>query len=265
MQLLRGQIASGVHEMRSFRRNCRGQVLILAALAIALIISSTMVYVFQLAQATGSSRTFSSEDYFRIVQLGSRNLVIGSLAEISHGGSTEALETNLERWRSFVEDQYYLGECHLSFALYETPPYASGVRIFWGADGFGVTSAKVDFSMNLTDESAEVSLSYSVNVTTSLSISGMIIDPYLPGLQKVQMTIYVYNEGEYALANNFTVYYYSGGIWNDAGLLPSYILEDYGDGKYVASFDMGLQSQVDISVQCYDLRDIFVSANATCT
>ena len=248
--------------MRSFRRNCSGQVLVLAALAIALIISSTMVYVFQMAEAQSLGHPSSSDDYVRTVKLSTRNLVIGSLADISYGGNTTTLGTNLERWCSFVENQYYLGKSHVSFALCERSPYSSGLRLFWGTAGFGVTSAKVDFSMGLTDETTEMSAVYSVNVTTSIYVSG-VHQEYSPNWYAVNVTIHVNNEWEPALAKNFTVYHESETGWQNSGLLSGYYSEDFGNGTYRASFVC--QNFVnDVSVRLYDWREIFVQANATC-
>jgi len=249
--------------MRKFRRNRSGQVLIITALAIAFIISSTIVYVYQTSRVSGREHPFSPQDYVRIVKLGSRNLVIGSLANISYGGDNQTLETNLERWCSFVESQYYFGECRLSFSLCETSPYSSGLRIFWGEDGSGVTSAKTDFSMNLTDGGTEMTVAYPINVTTSLSIAGTY-QRYSRFFDIITVTISLHNEGEPALVKNLTVYYEAGGVWNDAGALDNYSLEDFGNGTYRASFLYLRWWTYRVLVVCYDQREIYVQAITTC-
>lgn len=250
-------------EMRECRWDRSGQVLILAALMIALIISSTMVYMFQLSQVSQEEDLVSPEDFVRIVKLGSQNLMIGVLANISLGGDNQMLETSLERWKSFVEKHYYSGQCSFDFDLSETPPYSSGLRIFWGDEGLGVTSAEAGFSLNLTDEGTTMNVVYSINLTTSLDIYSTT--EKLAGEQSVNVTIFLYNEGEPALAKNLTIYYKTPTGWKDANLLGSFHLEDYGNGTYISSFIIPRRPHLNISVQCYDRRDIYVRANATST
>jgi len=252
-----------VDEMRKLKKNGSAQILILVALAIASIIVSTEVYVFQLSQVSSAGDPFSPQDFVRNVKLGSRNLMIGLLANISHGGESETLETSLERWASFVENKYYFGESSLRFALCGTAPYSSGLWVFWGEGGFGVTGTEADFSMNLTSTGTEMNVAYSVSVTTSLSVYGTLTR--LAGEQRVDVTILLFNEEKPALAKNLTVNYESRTGWMNAGLLDSYRLQDFGNGTYRASFIVERQPHLRISVECHDRREIFVQANATCT
>jgi len=248
--------------MKKLRQNRSAQVLILAALVIALIASSTMVYVFHLSQFSGVEDSISPEDFVRIIELGSRNLMIGVLTNISRGGENQMLETSLEGWDSFVEKHYYFGECSFRFDLCTIPPYSSGLWIFWGANGFGVTSAAVDFYLNLTNEGTSINVVYSPNLTTSLEIYSTT-KKLKGGEQSVNVTIFVYNEGEPALARNLTIFYKTPTGWEEANLLPSFRFEDYGNGTYRSSFIIQRRPHLNISVKCYDRRDIFVRANAT--
>ena len=116
--------------MKKLRKNSSGQVLILSALAIALIILSVMVYVYQTSMSLSENRPNSLKSFLQNVKLESLNLVIGSLANISWGGSSDVLRYNLDRWGSFIESRYYLGECSFSFELCEDGLYSSGIRIF---------------------------------------------------------------------------------------------------------------------------------------
>jgi len=251
--------------MRRLRRNNSGQVLILAALAIAFIISSVMVYVYQTSRSLSMERPSIMDGFIRNIKLGSRNLVIGSLANISSGGSNEILSNNLQRWESFVESHYYLGESAFSFGLCEDSPYSSGVRIFWGTNGFGVSSAKVDFSLNLSDEGGELTTGYSVNVTTYITISAT--SQWISEVHLINVTINVFNEGFPALCKNLSVYYRDElGNWLEAGPSNSYSLEDYGNGTYLARFTVGPPrvENREIRVECFDQREIYVEATTTC-
>jgi len=250
--------------MRRLRKNSSGQVLILTALLIALIVISAEAYVLEVNQALQVEESSSPVDFARIVRIGSRNLMIGSLANISQGGDNQTLRDNLERWISFVKEQYYHGECTISFELCETSPYSSGLWMSWGADGSGVTSAKTDFSLNLTSEGAEINVDFSINVTTSISVYAISV--WESGIHTINVTISLYNEGDPALAKNITVYYWTKAGWADAGLLGSYNLEDFGNGTYRATFTVGAPRTWNrpILVNCYDQREIYVQASTTC-
>ena len=243
--------------MRRLRRNRSGQVLIIAALAIAFLISSTIVYTYQTSRVANTDQPFTVQDFVRNVKLGSRNLIIGSLANVSRGGNNETLDANLNRWSSFVKSQYYLGQCILGYELCEVSPYSSGLWILWGEDGSGVTGAKVDFSMALTDGGTDMSVNYPENITSSLSISGTYTGNVTFGYN-VSMIIHVRNEGEPALAKNLTVFYQTLSGWLEAGQLGSYSLNDYGNGTYSVSFTI-LESWTSwVSVNVYDEREISV-------
>jgi len=250
--------------MRKIKKNGSAQVLILAALAIALIISSTQLYVFQLSQVSSGGNPFSPQDFVRIVKLGSRNLMIGLLANISHGGNSQALENSLERWASFVEGNYHFGESSLKSDLCVNTPYSSGLWISWEESGSGVTSVKADFHMNLTSKDVTMNVDYSVNITTYIFISGT--STYVNATHKrINVKSTLCNEGAYALVKNLTVYYRMSTDWLNAGLIDGYSLEDFGNGTYRSSFVIESLDPVEILVQSYDRRDIFVRANATCT
>jgi len=243
--------------MMRLRRNRSGQVLIIAALAIAFLISSTIVYTYQTSRATSNGQLFTAQDFVRNVKLGSRNLIIGCLANVSNGGKNETLRASLDRWCSFVENQYYLGQCTLYYEFYKDLPYSYGLWISWGENGLGVISAKMDFSMALTNEGTEISVNYPLNITSSLSISGT----FSGNPSNVSMVIHVSNEGEPALAKNLTVYYQTPSGWLEAGQLGSYSLKDYGNGTYNVSFTVSESWTNWVSVNIYDNREIFVKTS----
>jgi len=251
--------------MRKLRKNNSGQVLILSALAIALIILSVIVYVYQTSMSLNENSPNLLKIFVQNIKLESLNLVIGSLANISWGGNSEILRNNLDRWRSFVESHYYLGECSFSFKLCEEGHYSSGIRIFWGTDGFGVSSAKVDYSLNLTDETRKITTEYSINVTSSIRINAT--SKWALSLHQINVTINVSNEDSPALCKNLTVFYKDNiGEWQQADLLSSYVLEDYGNGTYIARFTVGPPrvENREILVECFDQREIRVEASTRC-
>ncbi len=244
--------------MRTLRSNRSGQVLIIAALAVALLISSTIAYTYQTSRVTNVSQPFSVQDFVRNVKIGTRNLMIGSLVNLA-GGGTETLGTNLDRWVDFVRSQYYLGECVLDFELCGDGPYSDGLWQSWTGNGFGVSSVKGDFTLNLSDSQSEVIVAFPVNITSSISSNGAYYSN--PAFwQNVNMAINLFNEGEPALAEDIAVYYQHTSGWRNAEQLSDYSLTDYGNGTYHISFTVSRFWTHQLSIRVYDQRSIYVQS-----
>ena len=253
--------------MRGKRRS--GQIIILAALTIAFTILSTTIYIYQISQNLHpEDRSLHLRGFIGNVKIASRTLMMGSLANISNGGENGSLRYNLQRLRSFIESNYHRGKCILSFRLCEFSPYSSGLWIFWGTDGFGVSSAKADFSLNLADEREEITTEYSINITTHILVSATSRRVRVPGFYVIRVTIRVFNEGSPALCKNLTIYYTDYyGSWREAGSLKFYALRDYGNGTYSARFlvfEPGGVLNRKVKVLCFDRREIRVIATTTC-
>jgi len=247
------------------RRNCSGQALLVGVLLIALLLLSVELYVYEVGKAIGEANPNSLSEFIFAVRLGSRHVVVGSLANISQGGANQNLETNLERWSSFVGRQYQLGKYILSFTARETPPYSSGIWISWGTNGSGVSGAYANFTLKLSDRGIEVNQTYAINVTTTLLIQGSY--RVIGGSNKqVNVTSNLLNEGTPALAKNLTLYYNNSSVWLVPDSQNNYTFVDYGNGTYFMSFVADIPSEnVEVSVHVSDQRGINVQANVTCT
>ncbi|RLI40778.1 hypothetical protein DRO69_12460 [Candidatus Bathyarchaeota archaeon] len=247
------------------RRNNSGQALLLGVLLIALLLLSVELYVYEVGKAIDTANSNSFSDSIFAVRLGSRHVVIGSLANISQGGANQNLELNLESWSSFVGKQYQFGKHILNFTVREASPYSSGIWISWGTNGSGVSGAYANFTLKLLDRGIEINQTYAINVTTTLSIQGSY--SVIGGNTKqVNVTSNLLNEGAPALAKNLTVYYNNSSDWIVPGSQNNYTIIDYGNGTYFMSFIADIPSEnVEVSVHVSDLRDITVQANVTCT
>jgi hypothetical protein len=241
-----------------------GQVLVVAALIIALTIISTELYVYELGRTVGEAKANPINEYVLAIKLGSQHIVTGSLANVSQGGSSQTLTVNLERWASLVYRQYHLGRSILNFTPYETEPYSSGINCLWGSDGLGVSSAYVDFTLKILDQEVNVNVTYAVNVTTTILIQGtykVIQDDE----KQVNVTCNLLNEGKPALAKGIILTYRSSDDWLIPGPQNGYTFVDYGNGTYSISFAAEISSDnVEVSVNAYDQRDIYTQANVTC-
>ena len=247
------------------RRNGNsGQVLLIAAFIMASLLLSAQLYILEVGKISADTNENALNDFVFGVKLGSRNAIIGSLANISNGGAEGILEQNLREWAEFIGSQLLLGKNTMNFAMGETAPYSSGTWLSWGTNGYGVSSAYADFVHTLAGRETNVDMTYSVNVTTTLLIAS-VNQELNETARQVDVTINILNEAHPALAEQVTVYYRVSGTWLIPGFANGYRLQDYGNGTYVASFT-AMASLIDaVSVLATDFRGIYVHANATST
>ena len=231
--------------------------LISAALAISLILISTQIYVYRLSNTRIKADYDTLTDYVIHLEQGSRHVVVASLINVSEGGKASTLASNLERWESFVGQDYRYGLCDLSATPLVENQYFNGVWLDFGFTGRGVSSACSDFVQNISGRGVKFDDSYSYNVSTVLmvSVGWEIIDA-----SETQVTVRVdlLNDGECALAGDIIVSYLNGN-WRDPAILPDYTRLDYGNGTYGYSFSDDIpDDERMVRVQAHDRRDVFV-------
>jgi hypothetical protein len=215
--------------------------------------------------STVNSNSNTLNDYVFAIKLGSRNVVIGSIANISGGGSSTILVTNLDRWVALVNKQSQFGRSTLNYTVKETAPYSSGIWLSWGTNGYGVSSAFASFTLNLSDREVDADLSFFINVTTTLTVEGSF-RTMLADEKQVNVTVNLLNEGTPALASQITLYYKVSDSWLAPNASNNYVVTDFGNGTYLASFLANIpSSNVEVSVMVRDQRQIFVQTNATCS
>ena len=228
----------------------------------ASLLLSAQLYILEVGKISGDTNADALNDFMLNVKLGSRHVIVGSLANISSGGVKATLEENLQEWVEFIGNQYLQGKNTVNFALKETTPYSSGTWLSWGADGYGVSSAYADFAHSLVGRETNVDLTYSVNVTTTLLIAS-VNQGLNETARQVDVTINILNEAHPALAEQITVYYRVSGTWLVPDFANGYRLKDYGNGTYVASFTAVAPLIDEVSVHAVDYRGIHVQSNAT--
>lgn len=249
--------------MRAKRR--KGQVLVIAALVIALALLSTQAYIYTLSRTEVHYGYRFLSDYVQAIKIGSEHTVTASLVNISRGGAYDNLQSNLDRWESFIAADYRMGQCSLNATSASQSPYTQGIWLDWGTDSVGVSSAYSDFTLNIGGMGAEIDLSFSLNRTTRVVVTGSYSD--LGGdTKEVTVVMYLFNEGAQALTNSTTLNYLKSSSWEDPTILGDYVAVDYGNGTYHYTFtDTIPGNQVPVRVQTYDERGVFVQAEATLT
>ncbi len=247
------------------KRANSGQILLIAAFIIASLLVSAQLYILEVGKTSGETESDSLSNFTLSIQSDSRNVVIGSLANVSNGGLSNALELNLGEWSYFIGNQYLYGKNVLDYTLRDTEPYSSGIWLDWSQNGYGVSSAYVNFTHTLSGLEADVDQSYPMNITTTMLIASTN-RRLSENTRQVNVTINVQNEAETALAKQITLYYRVSDSWVIPDAANNYVLLDYGNGTYEASFVATFPTEsVEVSAHIVDCRDIYVQANSTST
>lgn len=246
-------------------RRGRGQVLIIAALAIALTILTTQAYVYRLSRTEVESEYDLVNDYVIGLELGTKHAVKASLISISQGGSTSELSNNLDRWEILVGGEYRFGRCDIDYTLYNQSGYSDGIWLGWGTDGVGISSAYVDFALNLSGRGVEVGWSLVYNASTVIINSGSWSQGPGANDKVVNGVFDLFNEDGSALADRVNITY-NDGLWREASSLPDYSLTEFGNGTYRYTFTAQYPGpEIMIRIQVYDRKRVFVESEATFT
>jgi len=244
--------------------NSSGQLFIVAALTIAIIISSTTIYFHELNEKSNSVHHYPVIDAVLALKQSAKNTVISSLSNISNGGSKSNLEVNLNNLARILKNLAKAGMCHSSFTLINDSKYDCGTYLSWDKDGIGISSACANFTLRITGVTTNMIVDYAVNTTTMITINGSYTR--LDGEEKlVNLTCQVFNGEEPALTKSISLFYRNVTDWIPVNSSNNLSIIDYGNGTYFLSFTADITTDVEVSMRVFDLRDIFVQANTTCS
>ncbi|MEM1563271.1 MAG: hypothetical protein QW161_01175 [Candidatus Bathyarchaeia archaeon] len=250
---------------RLVKAKSSGQLLIVAALAIAILISTTTAYVYEVSrQKPSSQQGFPVADFILAMKQGSKNAMISALANASNGGERTVLTSNLNSISQAYKSLNVYGLYYLSYKVLGDSRYVDGFWFSWeDTNGLGVSSVHANFTVKFHGLTEKTTLSYAINITTAIMLEGYYMSN---GSEKiVNLKCQVFNEGKPALAKNLTVYYWQNGNWVPVNASNSLFILDYGNGTYAISFKVSANSDViQVSTRVYDLRGVFVRANLTC-
>lgn len=250
---------------KKIRANSSGQLLLVAALVIALLISSTTIYVYEVSREQNSQDYSSFSNLMLNAKQITRNAMISSLANASIGGEKTILTSNLNELSQVLQSLNHFGTCYLAFATLNDSNYDEGIQLSWNTSEAGVSSVYSNFTLKIYGNAAEnFTLNYALNISTAITISGYY-SRLIGDEKQVNLTCNVYNEGQLALAKNLSVFYNNFGSWAHVNSSNNLSITDYGNGTYRIFFTVSVPSDsVQVSVHTYDLRSIFVRANTTC-
>ncbi|HUK85352.1 MAG TPA: hypothetical protein VLU95_05790 [Candidatus Acidoferrum sp.] len=247
---------------RSLKKDCSGQVIIITALLVALLLLSTAMYVIETGKNVPTPGN-DGDNLFLAYEQSIRSTLISALANISSGGNTGVLIADLNELNSAIISHSYQDIVQMAYTPLNTAPYQNGTWISWGVDGHGISSACVSFAFNSSGLSTASNLEYNSNITTEVNLTGNY-SQLNDTLAQANLTINVLNEDQPALAQNFTFYFRNIAYWVK---VEAPDITNLGDGTYSVSFSAETDQQSGpllVSMFCQDQRGITVGANATC-
>jgi hypothetical protein len=251
-----------MRKLRIRERKDSGQLLIVAALAIAVLISSTTTYVYELSEANLGTHPTVINDFVFSIKQATRNSMISSLANVSNGGSRGVLSENLDSLSRVLRSTHQSGITNLKFTAFNTSDYIEGTRLLWNATDMGVSTGFSNFTLQVYGDTS-IDMKYAINVTSAITVTASYTT-LAGGEKNVDLIFNVTNEGEPALAKNITLFYNDNGNWTQVTLSNNLSIIDYQNGTYAVFFSVMVSDPALISVHILDFRGIFVDAETTC-
>ncbi|MEM2463398.1 MAG: hypothetical protein QXY07_01790 [Candidatus Bathyarchaeia archaeon] len=248
---------------KRFGASRSGQLLIVAALAIAILIASTSIYVYELTTENQNVESGSLVELALAVKAGVRNAVISALANITNGGSKTILMENLDALADAYMRLHPQKPCLIRYTLLNISGYEDGVKLLW-SKGLGVSSAYVLYTLKVLGPTSSITINDAINTTTALVTEGHYTIGGNETIKTVNLTCKLFNEEKPAHAKNLTIHYVdNSGAWAPVN---SSSITDWGNGTYGLRFTIVLVSDVvHVSVHMVDARNILVAANITCS
>lgn len=246
-----------------FRRNNRGQVLIVSALLVSVLLLSTALYVIEVGkEAPKAEATTESGDYSGYRQ-NVRNALVSALANVTGGGDPAVLDTDLSTLETAVAAHSYQALVNLNYTKQNTGNYDNGLYIWQGDNGQGVSSACVTFNFDSQSPSYASTAAFTLTVTSTVTVAGSL-QQINDTQTKVTLTVNVQNDGAPASAQTLSFSYLNDADWVRVN---AYNVTSSGVGSYTVMFNAQTQSSADpltVALTCVDQRGISVGANLTC-
>jgi hypothetical protein len=241
------------------QRQNSGQVLVITALVVALLLMSTVVYVSETQKNAPIYHSDAEAGYWALKQ-SALHTVTSALVNVSGGGDASVLGADLARLEDAVEEHLYGSIGMLQAEVVDSAPYEDGVWLLVD-EGVGVSSITVNFAFNSTAPSGNCAFEYLANVTSTIVLTGSST-PMNETCSQVTVTCSVFADNCPEKAQNLTYYYQDDAKnWFPA----ESAVADLGNGTYVGTFvAANCTAGVPVLVGCVDFRGVAIWANVTC-
>jgi hypothetical protein len=236
----------------------QGQVLIVAALVIVMMLLSTALYIAD-AQKTQLKAEAETSLNLPFYKQGLQHTITSALANISNGGNTVILQTDLNVFNQFISDNSFDAFFTSTLDLHNGSSYQNGVWKAQNSSGKAVLSAYASFTVNSSGTKDTTQTTFEMNVTSMSQTQGSYSQH--GNIKNVQLTLKVFNEGQPALAENFGISFEQDGSLDSENWInvESPSITDHGDGTYAISFDAVTnqpENPLIIWFSCLDQRGI---------
>jgi hypothetical protein len=122
---------------RSFRRAKSGQVLIVTALLVSVLLLSTALFVIE-TEKDVPTVDVNQNNVFYTYKQSTRTTLISALANATDGGNPNILSTDLNELKTVILANSYEAMLSVDCNTLNSSSYRNGLWISWGASGQGV-------------------------------------------------------------------------------------------------------------------------------
>jgi hypothetical protein len=247
---------------RNFKSDKSGQIIIVTALLVSVLLLSTALYVIEVGKQVPTVDR-NQNTVFSGYRQATTSTLISALANATDGGDPDVLNTDLSQFKTIILSNSYQALLTMNYEPQNTGGYQKGLKVNWRSDGEGTSSACVSFSFASSAPTTTSNQAYMLNVSSSVNLSGGYHQTD-DNSKQVNLTFNFKNEDKPALTRNFTVSYQNVTDWIQVAPAST---TDFGNGTYALTFnaDSPLGASLVVSLLCQDQRGIFVGANLTCT
>jgi hypothetical protein len=247
---------------RCFRNDSKGQVIVITALLIGLLMFSTFVYVNEVIKKAPTIET-NQNDVFSQYQHGLKNTLISALANITSDNNTQVLNQDIEKLNQIFSSHFYGSLLEIDYTLASAAPYQGGLWISTGQENHTIVGAQVSYQLFSVGKSETSNVVGNVTVGSEVYLSGNSsqIDQ---ATKQGNLTLRVFNDGMPALASNYSCYYLDGAQWVR---IENFSSTDFGTGTYEIVFSAQLSQPSDpltVAMYVLDQRGISMRVQATC-
>ena len=246
-----------------FRENNRGQVVVITALLVALMLLSTVVYVTAIIKQEPVMQSYEY-DLTRQYQQSLKNTLISALASVSNNGSSQVLDNDVTKLNQLFNSHYYQSMFEVSYSLANVSPYQNGLWVSQGQQNHAILSAQVGYNIGEVANSKSSQIADSINVTSEAFISGSCVSINATAKQTT-LTVNVLDDGVLAPATNFVCSYQFGSDWLN---VDNFSLVDTGVGTYKITVPALVNQSSDplvVALTVSDVRGIIMRVTSTCT
>jgi hypothetical protein len=244
---------------RSIRNDNKGQVIVITALLIGLLMFSTFVYVTEVIKQAPTKTNQNA--LFPQYQQNLKNTLISALANMTSDNNTQVLNQDIEKLNQIFSSHFYGSLLQINYTFANTAPYQNGLWISSGQENYTVVGAQVSYQLFSVGRSETSSVVGNVTVGSEVYLSG-ISSQIDQATKQGNLTLEVFNE-ESSSHQPLLLLSRRCSMVRIENLSST----DFGTGTYKIVFSAQLSQPSDpltLAIYVLDQRGINMRVQATC-